>query len=185
MDVDIEPLESQAYRRSKEAAKLIVLPTILNQSTGDIPKRRRSNRTLRPVIYSTDQKEPLSRRRSSAIEKVMDYPTGYQMGMGSSSKSGSPSRMSRGSENPELVPVKYTPITGRVSKAKKGVPVHTCEQCRPVKVSNQCNGILGRKSSFWSKALECVNWFGTFRFECVTRSDIFKHQSQTRHCTFT
>lgn len=32
------------------------------------------------------------------------------------------------------VPVRYTPITGRVSRAKKGVPVHICEACNPPKV---------------------------------------------------
>jgi hypothetical protein len=31
-------------------------------------------------------------------------------------------------------PVKLTPVTGRVSRAKKGVPVHICELCRPPKV---------------------------------------------------
>lgn len=66
----------------------------------------------------------------------MDYTPGYHVGGSSqASKSGSPSRPSRGSEPAEGVPVKYTPITGRVSKAKKGVPVHTCDICRPVKVS--------------------------------------------------
>ncbi|KAH6604865.1 hypothetical protein Trco_006572 [Trichoderma cornu-damae] len=30
-------------------------------------------------------------------------------------------------------PVKLTPITGRVSRAKKGIPVHTCDTCRPPK----------------------------------------------------
>lgn len=29
---------------------------------------------------------------------------------------------------------KYTPKTGRVSKAKKGLPVHVCDICRPIKV---------------------------------------------------
>lgn len=38
-----------------------------------------------------------------------------------------------GSPNPE-VPIRLTPITGRVSRAKKGVPVHTCEMCNPPKV---------------------------------------------------
>jgi hypothetical protein len=28
----------------------------------------------------------------------------------------------------------YTPVTGRISRAKKGVPIHTCDICRPVKV---------------------------------------------------
>ncbi len=31
------------------------------------------------------------------------------------------------------IPIKYTPVTGRISKAKKGVPVHTCKICRPAK----------------------------------------------------
>lgn len=142
MDVDVEPLDAQAYRRSREAAKLpvlpsseIILPPIVNTSTGDILPRRRSNRTLRSAIYPPPQGEAINRRRSSATDDNMDYSMGYQMGMGEPSKSGSPSRSSRrGSENMDGMPVKYTPITGRVSKAKKGVPVHTCEQCRPVKV---------------------------------------------------
>ncbi len=32
------------------------------------------------------------------------------------------------------IPIKLTPITGRVSRAKKGVPVHTCDTCKPPKV---------------------------------------------------
>ena len=36
-----------------------------------------------------------------------------------------------GSENQ---PVKLTPVTGRVSKAKKGIPVHECDICQPPKV---------------------------------------------------
>lgn len=36
--------------------------------------------------------------------------------------------------NPSDIPIKLTPITGRVSRAKKGVPVHTCDICRPPKV---------------------------------------------------
>lgn len=31
-------------------------------------------------------------------------------------------------------PVKYTPFTGRVSKALKGVPLHTCYDCVPPRV---------------------------------------------------
>ena len=33
------------------------------------------------------------------------------------------------------LPLKLTPITRRVSRAKKGVPVHICDICRPPKVS--------------------------------------------------
>jgi hypothetical protein len=145
MDVDVEPLESQAYRRSREAAKLQAslpaiapsaetsLPPIVDQESGTVPKRRRSNRALRPAAPA--HRPASARRRSSATEEGMDFTFGYQAGGSSqASKSGSPSRPSRGSEPAEGVPVKYTPITGRVSKAKKGVPVHTCDICRPVKV---------------------------------------------------
>jgi hypothetical protein len=31
-------------------------------------------------------------------------------------------------------PVRYTPVTGRVSKAKKGQPVHVCELCEEPRV---------------------------------------------------
>jgi hypothetical protein len=31
--------------------------------------------------------------------------------------------------------VKLTPITRKISKAKKGVPVHNCDQCPKVNVS--------------------------------------------------
>jgi hypothetical protein len=65
----------------------------------------------------------------------MDYTSSYQAG-GSNHAStvGSPPQSSsRGSEPAGDVPVKYTPVTGRISRAKKGVPVHTCDICRPVK----------------------------------------------------
>jgi hypothetical protein len=32
--------------------------------------------------------------------------------------------------------MRLTPITGRVSRAKKGVPVHVCDLCKPAKVRN-------------------------------------------------
>ena len=35
---------------------------------------------------------------------------------------------------PAELPMRLTPITGRVSRAKKGVPVHVCDICKPAKV---------------------------------------------------
>lgn len=61
-----------------------------------------------------------------------------------SSSMGSPAmRIPAGMRPYESVPegqagsasVKYTPVTGRVSKALKGVPVHTCHDCVPPRVS--------------------------------------------------
>lgn len=145
MDVDVEPLESQAYRRSKEAAQLQASlqpivpstetspPSIIDHNQGSVPiKRRRSNRGSNLPSQSPTVKRTVSSRRSSAGGENMDFTSGYQMG--GSSKSGSPSRRSEPTDGGGIA-VKYTPVTGRVSKAKKGVPVHTCEACRPVKVS--------------------------------------------------
>lgn len=47
------------------------------------------------------------------------------------------------------VPVKRTPKTGRISQAKKGLLVHTCELCRPPKVG--AHGV-------WHGGLVCDCW---------------------------
>lgn len=164
MDVDVEPLESQAYRRSKAAAQQQTsLPPIappsrtpsphvedygdegdddnngddINNSNrkGKTPiRRRRSNRVSKPPSQSTVVRPSSARRRSSAVGEAMDS---YALQAGASnqaSTSGSPQRIFRGPEQLTDMPIKYTPVTGRISRARKGVPVHTCEICRPVKV---------------------------------------------------
>ncbi|PTB70005.1 hypothetical protein BBK36DRAFT_1166207 [Trichoderma citrinoviride] len=50
-------------------------------------------------------------------------------------------------------PVKLTPITGRVSRAKKGVPVHTCDVCRPPKPPELSCTVSGCKKVFYRKDL--------------------------------
>jgi hypothetical protein len=152
MDIDVEPFESQAYRRSKEAAqqqasRAAIVPSSetssppideddnKNNIKGKTPlRRRRSNRVSKPAAQPTAARPNVSRRRSSTTGEGMDF-SGYQPGgSNQASTSGSPPQSSRGSEPAADMPVKYTPVTGRISRAKKGVPVHTCELCRPVKV---------------------------------------------------
>lgn len=63
-----------------------------------------------------------------------DYSQGPMYGQ-QSPYSTSPMRSNNAPTSPGAeMPVKLTPITGRVSRAKKGVPVHTCDLCRPPKV---------------------------------------------------
>ncbi|KAK3955043.1 hypothetical protein QBC32DRAFT_60692 [Pseudoneurospora amorphoporcata] len=76
------------------------------------------------------------RRRSTASNDSADH-MGY--GFASSSmgsnyhQSNTPMRpMPSQPHTPEL-PTRLTPITGRVSRAKKGIPVHVCDICRPPK----------------------------------------------------
>jgi len=140
MDVDVEPFESQAYTRARQAAeqqaslstvetKPATSSTTLDDSKGKTPiNRRRSDRAASKTSrQSTPSRLSSGRRRSSAAVEAMEY-TGYQAGgSNQASTAGSPQQSSsRGSEPAGDVPVKYTPVTGRISRAKKGVPVHTC-----------------------------------------------------------
>lgn len=148
MDVDVEPLESQAYRRSREAAlQKASLPSIAPSSTTPSPsiedddnsnnnkgkapiKRRRSNRVSKTTTPPPASRSNIPRRRSSATGEAMDFTSGYQTsGSNQASASGTPLQGSRVSDSGAEIPVKYTPVTGRISRAKKGVPVHTCEIC--------------------------------------------------------
>jgi hypothetical protein len=78
---------------------------------------------------------PGQSKSNSAAGQDMDSYSNYSgaMGTGSASGSGTPQHMSRASDTGSDIPVKYTPVTGRISRAKKGVPVHTCDICRPAK----------------------------------------------------
>lgn len=89
---------------------------------------------------STSSSRPSRRRPSTASNDSMEH-AGYGSAASSSSigaglnPSNSPMRpMSSTASSSSSMPVKYTPITGRVSRARKGVPVHICEICRPPKV---------------------------------------------------
>ena len=160
MDVDVEPLESQAYRRSREAASNpsqapttdepstppptsppIKDETEHHNTTGTATKtplrRRKSSRVSKPSTRPlANQPDSVRHRSSAAAGDAMDYSSTFHMG---GPQQGSPSgshQMSPAASNPApALPVKYTPVTGRISRAKKGIPVHTCEICRPVKVS--------------------------------------------------
>lgn len=78
------------------------------------------------------------RRQSSTSVDSMDqhgYASSSSMGGGAGGGGYPPNHPRRpmGSPGPD-VPIRLTPITGRVSRAKKGVPVHVCEVCNPPKV---------------------------------------------------
>jgi hypothetical protein len=112
-----------------------IAPAPVNLATtpsGSRGLRASSNRT-------TTSKRHSSRRQSTASNDSMDQ-TGYGSAASSSSRGGglhssnSPFRPMSGPTPSDPPPIKYTPITRRVSRAKKGVAVHTCEICQPPKV---------------------------------------------------
>ena len=94
-------------------------------------------------------RHPHDRRQSNTSTDSMDshYGQGQIYGHGhSGSFSTTPMRPFVPQQD---VPVKLTPITGRVSRARKGVPVHTCEICRPPKVL-PCFVLV--QNTFWSQS---------------------------------
>jgi hypothetical protein len=152
MVVVVEPLQSQAYRRALEGQiqasphPFVKQPSappsspLHNKIEDKAPaKRRRSSRASGSSDQSVSAAPRTTRQQASAGPKTMDFTSEYQAGGGNAnqgSSSGSHRHQSRGSEQSGMeVPLKYTPVTGRISRAKKGVPVHHCLVCRPVKVS--------------------------------------------------
>lgn len=106
------------------------------QSSSQGQRQSLLSHSSHPLVSETTPSSPGtssgSRRRSNTSSDSMD--TSYY-GHGHGYVPAGPSRSyaaadSTGGETP----VKLTPITGRVSRAKKGVPVHICELCRPPKV---------------------------------------------------
>ncbi|RYC55318.1 hypothetical protein CHU98_g10890 [Xylaria longipes] len=86
------------------------------------------------VDKATPSRSPLVEKRSVDRTESMD-PVGYasyahsssSLNMPPSGRSNVSSRPMSSAPGESSIPVKLTPITGRVSRAKKGVPVHICD----------------------------------------------------------
>lgn len=107
-------------------------------------------RGKRPVVPSSatptlSAASDLRRQSSTSVDSMDQYGYASSSSLGGGSGGGFPPNHPRrpmgASPSPE-VPVRYTPITGRVSRAKKGVPVHICESCNPPKVRAPCHGTM-------------------------------------------
>ncbi|KAF7946673.1 hypothetical protein EAE96_009664 [Botrytis aclada] len=168
MDVDVEPLESQAYRRKEAAQQQASRPSIDPSSQSPSPQlddtkgklsmnHRRSNRVSKSSTQPTISRPNSSRRRSSGAGEAMDFSAYQGGGSNQRSISGSPSQTSsRGAMEPmaDIVPIKYTPVTGRISRAKKGIPVHTCDDCR--KTFTRAEHLRRHKLSHGKPAYPCT-----------------------------
>ncbi|KAJ9129393.1 Zinc finger protein zas1, partial [Coniochaeta hoffmannii] len=101
-----------------------------------------------------------NRRRSSASNDSTDY-AGYGSGASSSSAgpvlnpTNTPMRPMPNLSSSDM-PVKYTPVTGRVSRAKKGVPVHICEICRPPKTFTRAEHLRRHQLSHQTPGYPCT-----------------------------
>lgn len=115
--IDADPRSSSSARHGKRPTEpSLATPTLSAASSGPGDLRRQS---------------------STSVDSMDQYGYVSSSSMGGGSGGGFPPNHPRrpmgASPSPD-VPVRYTPITGRVSRAKKGVPVHICESCNPPKV---------------------------------------------------
>ncbi|KAF4785744.1 hypothetical protein HER10_EVM0009467 [Colletotrichum scovillei] len=109
-------------------------------STPQGTKRSSSSRTSKSNTTgsSSSSARPVNTRRRSNVSTDSMEQTNYGYGHagpsgGGLDPSGQPMRPFGSVPPGGEVPVKLTPITGRVSRAKKGMKVHTCDLCRPPK----------------------------------------------------
>ncbi|KAG9247981.1 hypothetical protein BJ878DRAFT_552490 [Calycina marina] len=170
MDVDVEPLESQAsYTRAKQAVEQqaslqsvettsIAPPPTVDDNKGKSPtSQRRSNRVSKQSGQITSSRPNSGRRRSSGAQEEMEYSNYQACRLYQANTARSPHQSSlRESEPAGEAPVKYTPVTGRISKARKGVPVHTCIQCRPVKTFTRAEHLRRHQLSHNKPAYPCT-----------------------------
>ncbi|KAK3294996.1 uncharacterized protein B0H64DRAFT_325455 [Chaetomium fimeti] len=116
------------------------------------------------------------RRRSTTSSDSMDRSR-----YGSAA---SPSSMAGGPQRPmPLHPVtaqytpKITPKTGRVSKAKKGLPVHVCDICRPPKTFTRAEHLRRHQLGHGEPQFQCPGCERAFH-----RADLLaRHQQKHEH----
>ncbi|KAI1778376.1 hypothetical protein F4818DRAFT_456226 [Hypoxylon cercidicola] len=131
-------------------------------TTATTRRRGHSSRSPKPTATassSSTRPAPLS-RRSTASSEPMD-PNMYGGPIQGSSSGGMPlsnmpTRPMGSSPSEGNVPVKLTPITGRVSRAKKGVPVHTCDICKPSKTFTRAEHLRRHQLSHKNPGFPCT-----------------------------
>ncbi|KAI0186768.1 fungal-specific transcription factor domain-containing protein [Xylaria flabelliformis] len=134
---------------------------------GLLSRSSKSTTTVSPAATASVDKapppsrSPLNERRSVDKTESMD-PVGYGSYPHSSSSNMPPSSRSTLSSRPmtsapgeSSIPVKLTPITGRVSRAKKGVPVHICDTCKPPKTFTRAEHLRRHQLSHKPAAFQC------------------------------
>ncbi|KAH8820992.1 fungal-specific transcription factor domain-containing protein [Xylogone sp. PMI_703] len=168
MDVDMDPLESHAsYQRSREAAGSQASSPTKTTPTRSLPPgvpeneetmlrhARSMNQMSMPMIQQSWSSHPSLATRHG--EESTAYPPDYRSATHRGSRSAGPSGAASKESDPALdIPVKYTPVTGRVSKAKKGVPVHTCSLCRPPKTFTRAEHLRRHQKSHQDPTFTCT-----------------------------
>ncbi|KAI2625935.1 hypothetical protein GGR54DRAFT_637707 [Hypoxylon sp. NC1633] len=155
-----DPSRAATSSNEKSKDKEDSLTPASTRRRGPSGRSSKSTATRSSPSASSSRPAPVS-RRSTASSDSMDHSMYGGHAQGSSSGGGMPhSNMPTrpmGSESGEgSVPVRLTPITGRVSRAKKGVPVHTCDICKPPKTFTRAEHLRRHQLSHKTPGFPCT-----------------------------
>ncbi|KAI0400475.1 hypothetical protein F4802DRAFT_619854 [Xylaria palmicola] len=139
------------------------------------------------VDKASPSRSPLVERRSVDRTESMD-PVGFgsyahsssSANMPSSSRSTVSSRPMSNAAGESSIPVKLTPITGRVSRAKKGVPVHTCDKCKPPKTFTRAEHLRRHQLSHKPAAFPCPYCEKIFHRQDLLARHTQRHEQDDR-----
>lgn len=163
MDVDIEPLPQTLRKSARKHTSPDATPADQLTSSqarprdddeGKAPptKRRRSNRAGLPPAPEAR----FSRDEGSTVAGRMDSDNHYISHSHPNASVTSSTSHSSGSSKILGGTIKYTPVTGRVSKAKKGQPVHVCEICKPHKTFTRAEHLRRHQLSHTKPSFPCT-----------------------------
>ncbi|KAK3935897.1 putative transcription factor TDA9 [Diplogelasinospora grovesii] len=131
--VGIRGFEVQAHHAADAPGPAV--PSSLSSSSSSPWRTYQPQQSQQQQQQQQQAQQPPARRQSTTSIESMDQP-GYGSAASSSSMGGRPRYPSNSPMRPmpphphaSELPIKLTPITGRVSRAKKGVAVHTCDMC--------------------------------------------------------
>ncbi|KAK0615022.1 hypothetical protein B0T17DRAFT_375599 [Bombardia bombarda] len=140
------------------------VPPTQNKRRGPSNRGSKSAASVTSSTLSVTTTQLPTRRRSSTSNDSMDQ-AGYGSAASSSSMSGSAgmhhhhlNNMNRplpANQKSDL-PTRLTPITGRVSRAKKGVPVHVCDKCKPAKTFTRAEHLRRHQLSHQTPGFPCT-----------------------------
>ncbi|KAI1116331.1 hypothetical protein F5Y14DRAFT_78173 [Nemania sp. NC0429] len=151
------------------------IPSSKTDQGKSLPARRgppsrssRSATTLQPttttagVDKASQFRSPIAEKSSVDSSEPMD-PSGYGSYAHTSSPSNMPpsgrssvsSRPMSSAPGESDVPIRLTPVTGRVSRAKKGVAVHVCDICKPAKTYTRAEHLRRHQLSHGPPSFQC------------------------------
>ncbi|UKZ73335.1 hypothetical protein TrVFT333_000980 [Trichoderma virens FT-333] len=162
MNVDDDHVDSHSIRRDRRPTSRtsidqdLSVPMPRYNIPVDLSRQTSPPHILHPAAPPLGyNSHPGGRRRSNTSTDSMDSSYGQSQNH-TSYYTGTAMRPIMSGASSGDHPVKLTPITGRVSRAKKGVPVHTCDVCRPPKTFTRAEHLRRHQLSHQPPELSCT-----------------------------